>query len=816
MCKYCKSFGLLCFAAVTLMACMAGLLLGANLIGNFLLNIWNPAWVTDKTVLLLWRVFTVSTLTAISFALVRQGIKAGPKIITNCRFFLNDCGITSPQTTPATPVESPEEVPEGKSETFETWVERQTPEAILEWAAEEKPIENENSDFFDMKAVSQRIANQIQERSQGISIGLMGDLGSGKSSIVNLVRERLNRKDSRKYVFSVVSCWGFTSSASALKSILDQVLFDIEQKGYYTFSIRNLPFQFVQEVTGNSTWYSRLVNQILRVWQNDGGLDGILNQLSDFLRRRDIHLVLVIEDIDRNDSANSQFSASDVLAAIHRFKKTENISLILAGKPYSEDFRIDFQKLCDEIESVPFVNSEVIKKLFLKIEKHHQNLYSEDLTPDKLGVSNETLEHDLQYFLNWNLIDCEKKAIDLSLDRLTPRNVKHIIRQVDQLWQAIHGECDYLELWILMLIKYSINDMFGFIQKNIESLRTPQTAETRQMIEHFICSHRAEVNPEIIRYYLTTLFPNTQSSKFQRRIDKTSNVDYFNRIIRGTKINSLVSDQYIFRAIRDWRNQYSGNLVDILQDCKQGSDNYYEQWLCALSGNDILELTKRVLFAKVDKFGKDAQFDCGCKILFGAWDPYSRMNTISRETFLEWFPTIFEKAFSANICFAADVYYHFACTHGGNNSTGPKGLSPFPFGEHYEEDIQTINESFINAAQRVLSSPEAVVENCFSGNTLIKDSHGCGILLHLIKFYSYQNRDLVQNWDKASGFRRLAEKLWNGCHSNDPQIRKQIIYLVADIVKSLPECQSEFWGEHRDEVASLNQEIINVVNLWFS
>lgn len=718
---------------------------------------------------------------------------------------------------PSTSVQSNTMAQEPSSNTFKSpkKLAEKDAEAIIQWAEDDSPIENTDFDFFDMEAISTRMVTQILKHNEGISIGLMGDYGTGKSSIVNLVKKKLEKEKSNFYIVSIVNCWGFTSSASALESILNQVLYDISQKGFFTFSIYNLPLQFVREVTGNSTWYARLINRIMELGQPQDGIREILTRLSQFLEENHIHLVLVIEDIDRNDSDKSSFSTADVLAAVHRLKNAKNISLILAGRPYSEHIQIDFQKFCDEIESVPFVNREIVKQLFEKVEKYHQETSSKDLTPAKLGIRDDS-HKNLASLWSWTLTDDQQKLANVSLERLTPRIIKHIIRRVNMLWESLHGECSYVELWLLTMLQYSAANIFGFIQSNIDSLRKHQNIH--QMLDAFLKSCPSVVDTNIAKYYLEVLFPEKYLAFYQQGICNSSHVDYFDRIIRGAKPQGLESDQEELRAILNWKNHHSGNLVEILKN-REGISRY-GRWMTCLTGDDILKLTKDVLFAKVDAFGKDIDFskDSGCGILAEEWSPYERMSKVDKQALLDWFPPVFEKIFPVNICFAADVYYHFACTY----KESSRGLPLIPFGEQYEEYLRIINTSFINAAQKVLSSPEAIVENCFSSGEALKDfQYYTAALSYLIRQYCLNSattleKATVSNSHKACDFRWLAERLWQGVHSEDSHIRDSILYLVADMVRCNSQYSDQFWGEqaravmvylreHTEEISLLSQ-----------
>jgi Cdc6-like AAA superfamily ATPase len=72
----------------------------------------------------------------------------------------------------------------------------------------------------------------------------------------------------------------------------------------------------------------------------------VLQKISETLQGENKHLILVLDDLDRNDGVD--FDDDDIEATLHRFRETKTLSFILTGFPRSaKDKRIDFVKLCD-------------------------------------------------------------------------------------------------------------------------------------------------------------------------------------------------------------------------------------------------------------------------------------------------------------------------------------------------------------------------------------------------------------------------------------------------------------------------------------
>jgi hypothetical protein len=221
----------------------------------------------------------------------------------------------------------------GKDTDITKWSAKQ----ILKWAKKEKPIDVHNDDYFGMTKKAKRIAKIIRKNEKSneddsipnCSIGLKGAFGAGKTSLIRLIKEKLNKNTLNRYIFCEVSCWGFSESSAALQFILDQITIVIANEGINTDDIRGLSTKYRNIVTGGGSLWERLFSTIF-INEFDNTPEKILDNLIKLLKREQCHLILVMEDIDRNKSKH--FPAEAIFGAIQKFKEVKsNLSLILAG-----------------------------------------------------------------------------------------------------------------------------------------------------------------------------------------------------------------------------------------------------------------------------------------------------------------------------------------------------------------------------------------------------------------------------------------------------------------------------------------------------
>ena len=95
-----------------------------------------------------------------------------------------------------------------------------------------------------------------------------------------------------------------------------------------------------------------------------------LNELSCLLRKLGYHLVLVIEDIDRND--DREYCSKQIQALLERLKNPQrrwglDCSIIISGNHSA----IDFSRLCESLISPPVIPIYTLKKIIWTIARYH-------------------------------------------------------------------------------------------------------------------------------------------------------------------------------------------------------------------------------------------------------------------------------------------------------------------------------------------------------------------------------------------------------------------------------------------------------------
>ena len=407
--------------------------------------------------------------------------------------------------------------------------------------------------------------------------------------------------------------------------MLEQIIGTMNEAGIDTDSLIGVPEQFVQAISKTHNFLDAFFT-LFR--ENDP--DFILKKLDNVLIKSKKILVFVVEDLDRNESQN--FILSDIFATLMRVKKVTNLFLILTGFPHSgKENRVDFQKLCDYVEDVGSLLYEDKLKVLVKIAEYHNKKYEDDVQFNRTDFPNAWVFHENrgdtsedQKIINldrhpWGNDGKYRPYREVIMDLIKcPRSLKCVVRGLNVAWETLHGECDYMELLDLMILKYSEVPIFDFIRENIYELRdyTPLGAplvmpplfssEKRNLcqeqgrLEEQNDNIKAEqikndatlksldglkekfvkeyaFNKDDLDIMLDTLFPEKDSLFYQRSARRVCNnypVDYFERIITEY-IPDNQRDQEQLVAIRDWnKSKDKEKLLDLIL-----SGDIRKQWI---------------------------------------------------------------------------------------------------------------------------------------------------------------------------------------------------------------------------------------------
>jgi hypothetical protein len=232
-------------------------------------------------------------------------------------------------------------------------------ETLSGWLRTDDEIAKPSDDAFGHHPIAVRIANRLEQAARGAlgrcpTFALVGELGSGKSSILKLVEHELQVRGALDESVLVVSAslWPFDSAEAAIRGILEEI-----ERGFARItsvsSIAHAPTRYLKAI-GKLDKRAEVVAEFLSPERTPNEALEAYGRLAHLVG---VHVVIWIEDLDRFDgSTPSQGSrAAPIRALLYQLQRIERLSVVLASDNLNA--RVDLQKIARFVESIPVLDT---------------------------------------------------------------------------------------------------------------------------------------------------------------------------------------------------------------------------------------------------------------------------------------------------------------------------------------------------------------------------------------------------------------------------------------------------------------------------
>lgn len=190
------------------------------------------------------------------------------------------------------------------------------PDQLIEWLKKESPIEATQDDLFDAVPIANRIArSMLSDPPKNIS--LIGDYGSGKTSVLNLVSKLLEQKN---VIVIPISAWAFQDG-----SFVDYILRHIIQKVSQEtdcISMALIPLKYQNAFQQLDLGMFSFVKLFLSL----EAPEELIEKVNNLLIMADKKIAVFIEDVDRN---NSPGFTGEVYSLFNYFSRQSKISFVI-------------------------------------------------------------------------------------------------------------------------------------------------------------------------------------------------------------------------------------------------------------------------------------------------------------------------------------------------------------------------------------------------------------------------------------------------------------------------------------------------------
>ncbi|MCH8043290.1 MAG: hypothetical protein IID44_06185 [Planctomycetes bacterium] len=566
-------------------------------------------------------------------------------------------------------------------------------EDLMGWIMDgDCPICEPQQDLFGHDLVACRIVKRLLNCPDGEAptMALVGGLGSGKSSIRELVDYRLRQIDgvADEVVVVNLTMWPFDSPEAAVRGILNKLTSELS-KHVNTLALTGVADSYVRAIEKTSGFLGSVSHFLSGPSQPTDALKGIV----DVARAIDLRIVLWIEDVERfagadrlsGDAAQLRNAerVGPIRALLFELDACPKISVIISDG--SLESRFDAGKIARFIERPPKVRVGDAWKLIHALRSRCLRKDDADLIDPAAPQIRESLnvpKSDMYEPLLTYRVDPEKPTLQESIALLlhSPRSLKSALRLCHETWEILKGEIDFDDVLLMSVLRESRPRVFSVVDEGIRGFQNgfgsplpgphgkkPEDHPVMKKLDLVLQEESDVAIKNAILEILGFVFPNYADERQtvvvdRRHVDKPQGLainhptDYWQRYIATIPVDDVDSDQAALREISEWKREKPNRLLDRL--FSENTDSQIESFAGLFSGAELCrlleELTDRVMPLSAEDWHEGSRAPGVASL----WQMI-RVRYPETETLMRAVTASISKAIRANLPLASDLYYFF-------------------------------------------------------------------------------------------------------------------------------------------------------------
>ncbi len=405
-------------------------------------------------------------------------------------------------------------------------------------------------DLLHRKELVESISTTIKNcyPNKKFVLSLSGNWGSGKTTILNLVKKQLQDCQENIIIIDDFDPWNFEDEAALLGAILDTI-----------FQKMNLNYS----ISKQRAWKKDLIALIFNInavtrgvkfsflKENINSVSKIRDQINEYMSFSDQRLVFILDNIERLGSERMLFLLKTVADVLN----LDRVTYILSYDP----------RIMERLLAEQKYDMEYLKKI----------VQMEFCVPElDTDLKNDLMFHCVSNMLKIYRIEDEKRNEILNIVPLLTdytqdvRDIKRFLNSIMSVLYYFSNEqnkrlamqlniCDYI---IIELIKRENREVYSIIWKNATHFVSADR-ETMFGFEGYLQVNQEKKNVEIIDFY-KKIFSSEKNSRYLNLLKRI--FPYVNHYVmeRNNIINKDYTDEKYEQTIKKHRI-YSGNYFPI-------------------------------------------------------------------------------------------------------------------------------------------------------------------------------------------------------------------------------------------------------------
>jgi hypothetical protein len=422
-------------------------------------------------------------------------------------------------------------------------------EDLRRWLKTDRPVTSEADDAFALTSMAERIARRLLEPSPAAQ-ALVGAFGSGKSSVLSLVQEKLGRRSGAAGVRLVpVAVWPFDTSRAAVEGII-QSLIDKVGAEVDVLALRGLSESYVEAMSAASSWVGALARL-----QGGRSPNETLQAIDRVAITTGLQFVVWIEDLERfaGRPEESDEKLNPIRALLFGLDQLRAVTVVTATT--SLRLRFDLEKIARFVEEIPRLPERDVVRLLGVFRQGCRALGDyidpasaaarkklDDLTREERGAA------DLFGVFMHGIVDALPELC------ATPRTLKQALRACLDAWETLLGEIDFDDLLVVSVLREGQPDAFALLQSYLSywrGLGPRDEKESREVRAAWDAALRNTVpdgqTRKAVQIAISLVFEPTDDRP--QGLRQHAHADYWLRYMTRDTLRASERDQPVLRAL---------------------------------------------------------------------------------------------------------------------------------------------------------------------------------------------------------------------------------------------------------------------------
>lgn len=325
------------------------------------------------------------------------------------------------------------------------------PEKLQAWIDDESPLTANAVDLLGVGSATRRVRDAMR---LGLTVGLLGGFGSGKSTLVERAHAPLRKEiDGQRHVLAAVDAAGLEpehAAAAVLAAGLDALRPHFDVLGF-----AGLPAAYEAAARGLTPAGFRWIFDLPAV-------DPLrqLARLNDALQACGLTLTFDVRDLDRRADPSASLAGLQALLDRLRDDDCKRLNFVIS---VGENAGLDLARLCQRVVHLGDVPADMVRQICNATRKMHlkealdADVLLADAEPGSLNGADLYPKLAPWYLAPPATKNLEVVPLDLDAALIcvldTPRMLKAVLRAVSQNWILLRGEIDHTYLLLFETVR---------------------------------------------------------------------------------------------------------------------------------------------------------------------------------------------------------------------------------------------------------------------------------------------------------------------------------------------------------------------------